>query len=134
MWTVKSAFSLLRSDLDPLGERGKEALAGEVAAEIHRQRAAKHAAVQLAPEQRTRAERAVLATLLDHPLPTSVAMLQQSGAMKKGLGTDAAVAAVAAAAPPQQEGKGEQGGITNASEGLKSGQPLLSGGAMSHPT
>ncbi|KAL4519165.1 hypothetical protein Ndes2526A_g00265 [Nannochloris sp. 'desiccata'] len=29
MWTVKSAFSLLRDDLDPLGERGKEALAGE---------------------------------------------------------------------------------------------------------
>jgi mediator of RNA polymerase II transcription subunit 6 len=114
MWTVKSAFSLLRSDLDPLGERGKEALAGEVAAEIHRQQAAKHAAVQLAPEQRARAERAVLATLLDHPLPTSVAMLVK----------DEAVPVAPPAAATQQDVGG--GGVGS--------QPVASGGAMSHPS
>ncbi|KAH7624889.1 hypothetical protein Ndes2526B_g00260 [Nannochloris sp. 'desiccata'] len=122
MWTVKSAFSFLRDDLDPLGERGKEALAGEVTAEVHRQHAAKHAAVQLAPEQRARAERAVLATLLDHPLPTSVAMLQQQG-VRKGEGEEAAT-------PSQQEGGGGGGGVIS-SEEARGGHPVASGGAFS---
>jgi mediator of RNA polymerase II transcription subunit 6 len=115
IWTVKSAFSLLRSDLDPLGERGKEARGGEVAAEVNRLQATKHAAVQLAPEQRTRAERAVLATLLDHPLPVSVAMLK---------GTEAA----AAVPPSQQNMRMDEGGVTG-SEGVHPG--VASGAAAS---
>ena len=75
LWTVKSAFGVLRSDLDTLGERGKEAMGGELAAEVKRKEAAKEAVLEMDVETQRKVERAVLASCLDHPLPTSAAAL-----------------------------------------------------------
>ena len=74
---MKSAFGDLRSDLDTLGERGKEVLDGELKAEISRQeQSAEQKTIPMAIEQQRRAERAVLASLLDHPLPVSTVAIE----------------------------------------------------------
>ena len=70
MYTVKAAFSDLRSDLDPLGARAEEMLGAEAEAALSRER---HEALTRATprerEQQQRVERRVHSTLLDFPLP-----------------------------------------------------------------
>lgn len=119
MWTIKSALSSLKSDLDTLGDRGKEALAAELAAEVRRREVAKQAALQLSIEEQRRAERTVLAALLDHPLPLSAASLAVGGPDS---------APQLEVEPMQVEGEAGLGGAAPMDQGH-----ATSGGALSRP-
>ena len=119
LWTIKSAFNSLKSDLDTLGDRGKESLAAELTAEVRRREVAKQAAMQMSRDDQRRAERTVLSALYDHPLPLSSAAFAQVNPGQGPLPDDEPM--------PMGEGTGA-GAVGQAAGGLA---PATSGGALS---
>lgn len=89
MFTVRSAFSELRKDLDPLGSAATELRGAEAVAALKQQEATPAAITSLkVREQQQKAERNLLSTLLSYPLPVAasvVAAAQEANEEKEGL-------------------------------------------------
>ena len=73
--TVKQAFSELRNDLDPL-TAAAPALGAHLEAELTREQGAAPRPTLASTGQIRRAQRSVVAALLEHPLPVSAALLE----------------------------------------------------------
>jgi hypothetical protein len=115
MAVVKQAFMELRADLDPLtaAAAGSGAL---LEAELRREQRAAPQAAQASRDQLQRAQRSVVAALLQHPLPVAAGTLSGRGA-----------AAAAAAAPEAGQAPSQGGTVLAIVPGV------VSGGAVSQP-
>lgn len=86
MYTLHSAIEELRSDLDPLGQVGRETKDALIQSAILSHTSTPSSAISLErnTEQQQRSERMLLSALLNHPLPLATYVLKQQQEQKEG--------------------------------------------------